>query len=156
VIFDIQPYCGSLPIAFGMSRRDIHRLLGTPNSSHRIWDNSGISDNYEATKICVGYDNDEIVNHVGFSPGGCALSILEQSIWTTDYQPDPNPLLLSLDSEPVEIVGYWLYLRIGVSSTGYHDDDPGQRALSVFPRNAKNELLDEAVLADTSRYRRAS
>lgn len=84
---------------------------------------------------------------------GAGLSILGRPIWTAKKQPDPNPVLLALDPGPVEFVGFWFFLALGVTSTGYHDDDPGQRAVTVCPRGKNAELLAQATPADTSRYR---
>ena len=152
--FNIQPYVGALPIKFGMPRAEVHKLLGPPESSFPIWDDSGVSEHYSQARYVIGYNNDGLVNHLGFSPGGVELSIKGQPIWTAECQPDPNPVLLALDPEPMEFAGFWYFLAIGVTSTGYHDDDPAQRAVTVFPRDSKAELLAEATAADTSKYRR--
>lgn len=155
VRFDIRPYVGALPITFGMGREQVHVLLGPPETSHPIWDGSGVSEHYNSARYNVGYTNAGMVNHLGFSPGGAALSILGQTLWTADDHPDPNPVLLTLDPAPLECVGFWFFLAIGVTSTGYHDDDPSQRAVTVFVRGSMPaELLAEAQPADTRRYRR--
>lgn len=155
MLFDIQPYAGALPITFGMTREEVHRLLGPPESSHPVWDGSGVSESYNAARHTVCYDNAGAVNHLGFSPGGAGLAILGRPIWTVAHQPDPNPVLLALDPAPLEFVGFWFFAVIGVTSTGYHDDDSSQRAVSVCVRGGKSaELLAEAKPADTSRYRR--
>jgi hypothetical protein len=152
VHFDIQPYIGALPITFGMRREEVHRLLGEPESSFPIWDGSGVSEHYAQARYNIGYDNDGIVNHLGFSPGGAELSIQGRPIWTLTEQRDPNPMLLALDPAPVEHVGFWIFLQIGVTSTGFHGDDASQRAVTVFPRGSKTTLLSESKPADTSRY----
>ena len=55
----------------------------------------------------------------------------------------------------MEHVGFWVFLAIGVTSTGYHDGDRSQRAVTVFPRGGySEEFLAETKPADTSRYRR--
>ncbi len=41
--FDIQPYTGTLPITFGMTRAEVHRLLGPSESSHPVWEGSGVA-----------------------------------------------------------------------------------------------------------------
>lgn len=151
--FDIQPYAGALPITFGMKREQVHRLLGQPERSFPIWDGCGLSDSYTAGRYNVGYTNSGEVNHLGFSPGGIELAISGRPVWTAEEQPDPNPILLAFDPEPLQFVGFWFFLAIGVTSTGYHDDDPGQRAVTVFPRGSKAELMAQATPADTSRYR---
>lgn len=153
--FDIQPYIGALPITFGMARDQVHRLLGQPESSNPIWDGSGVSEHYNASRYNVGYTNSGTVNHLGFSPGGAELSILGRPLWKPDDQSDPNPVLLVLDPAPLECVGFWFFMAIGVTTTGYHDDDTSQRAVTVFVRGGKpTELLADAQPADTSRYRR--
>ena len=152
--FDIRPHIGALPITFGMNREQVHDLIGQPESSFPIWDGSGVSENYKRMRCNVGYDTAGMVNHIGFSPGGVDLAIDGRPIWSTEGQPDPNPILLALDPEPLEFVGFWIFLAVGVTTTGYHDDDPGQRAVTVFPQGSKANLLAEATPADTSRYRR--
>lgn len=155
VRFDIQPYAGALPITFGMTREQVHQLLGEPESIHPVWDGSGVSEHYNAARYNIGYNNSGMVDHLGFSPGGAELAVLGRPIWTNECQPDPNPVLLALDPAPLEFVGFWFFLDIGVTTTGYHDDDPSQRAVTVFMRNGKSaELLAEAKPADTGRYRR--
>jgi hypothetical protein len=78
-----------------------------------------------------------------------------QLIWSGESQQDPNPIFLALDPEPVEFVGFWNFLRIGVTTTGYHDDDESQRAITVFPHAHVDYLLATAKPADTRRYTEA-
>jgi hypothetical protein len=148
--FDVEPYVGALPIRFGMARPEVHNLLGPPKRSFPIWDGSGTSDHYWPERFTVGYDNAGMVKHVGFSPGGVELLIQGQVIWTLTDQPDPNPILLALDPDPVESVGIWVFLRIGVTTAGYHDNDRSQRAFTVFPHDTWSVATQPA---NTSRYR---
>ena len=150
--FDIQPYAGAVPIWFGMTRAEVHQLFGRPDSSHPVWNGSGLSEHYNRARFNVGYTHALLVDHLGFLPGEVELSIQGRSIWTANAQPDPNSVLLALDPEPLEFVGFWFFLAIGVTSTGYHDDDAAQRAVTVFPRGKNVELLGQAKIADTSRY----
>lgn len=151
--FDIQPYIGAAPITFGMSRDEAHRILGLPESSHPIWDGSGISESYNRSGFNIGFDTSDAVNHLGFGPGGAELTIQGTPIWTPQLQPDPNPLLLRLDPNPLEVVGFWVFLQIGITTTGYHDGDDGQRAITVFAQELKQDWLEGAASADTSKYR---
>lgn len=152
VRFDIRPYVGAFPIEFGMTKQDVHRILGPPESSFPIWNRSGYAEHYGGG-FNVGYDNSWNVMHLGFGPGSFELAIQEKVIWTARSHRDPNPIILALDPNPVEFVGIWNFLLIGVTTTGYHDDDPAQRAITVFPRGAKDEFAAEFEPADTSRYR---
>lgn len=151
--FDIQPYVGALPILFGMHRDEVQRLIGPPESKSTIWDGRGTCEYYAQSQYNVGYDNAGLVTHLGFGPGVAELRILGRVLWSVDDQPDPNVLLLSLDSEPLELFGTWIYLKIGVTTTGYHDDYHEHEALTVFPRETHSKLLSDARPADTSKYR---
>jgi hypothetical protein len=89
--FDIEPFVGALPVRFGMHRSEVHRLLGPPEASHPTWDRSGITDYWNTSRINIGYDNDRVVKHVGFCPGGCELSLRGTRLWSLEDRPDPNP-----------------------------------------------------------------
>jgi hypothetical protein len=152
--FDIHPFVGALPIAFGMNRDNVHAILGSPDSTSTTWNNSGSSDHWNASGMNVGYDNSGIVDHVGFGPGRVSLRILGTELWTDDHQADPNSVLLQLDSEPLERVGFLFFTRLGVTTTGYHDDDEYQRAITVYPRGKEDDFLKKATVPDLSRYKR--
>jgi hypothetical protein len=152
--FDLSPFVGALPIAFGMTRDDVHAILYLPDSSSPIWDKSGTCDRWHTLRMNVGYDNSGIVNHVGFGPGGVILRILGSELWTDANQPDPNPTLLKLDPNPLERVGFLFFTRLGIKTAGYHDDDDeSQRAITVNPRGTHDDFLKRASSPDLSRYK---
>jgi hypothetical protein len=151
--FDIEPFVGALPVRFGMRRSEVHCLLGPPEASHPIWDGSGTTDYWNKSRINVGYDNDGVVKHVGFCPGGCELSLRGTRLWSLEDQPDPNPYLLRLDPTPVESVGILFYPALGISTSGYHDDDEAQLALTASPAGTWDDVVKEAKRPDLSRYR---
>jgi hypothetical protein len=56
-------------------------------------------------------------------------------------------------ADPLESLGFLVFLRLGFTTTGYHDDDESQRTLVLFKEGARAELLSEATTPDLSRYR---
>jgi len=153
IAFNIEPFVGAHPIRFGMSRAEVHQLLGEPESSQAVWGGSGTTDFWNESRISVGYDTDGIVNHVGFVPGGCELQLLNAPLWSLDMQPDPNPELMRRDMTPVESVGILYFRDLGISTTGYHDDDENQRALSVMPHGAWDVVDSPCVEPSLKKYR---
>jgi hypothetical protein len=151
--FDIEPFVGALPVRFGMHRSEVHRLLGPPEASHPIWDGSGTTDYWNESRINVGYNNDGVVMHVGFCPGGCELSLRGARLWSLEDQPDPNPYLLRLDPTPVESVGILVYAGLGISTSGYHDGDEAQLALTASPAGTWDDVVKKAEIPDLRRYR---
>src|SRR4051812_23894249 len=104
--FNIQPFIGALPVVFGMQRKRVHEILGKPESSHPIWNGSGLSEYWQDAGVVVGYNNEGVVNHLGFSPGRCELRFLDSLLWSPADQPDPNPTLLRQDRTPLEALGF--------------------------------------------------
>jgi len=88
------------------------------------------------------------VDHVGFCPGGFELLLLGADLWSAAQQPDPNPTLLRHDPAPLESLGFLVLSQLGTTTTGYHDDDENQRALTVFPRGAWDKFLQNAHRPD--------
>jgi hypothetical protein len=154
--FDIEPGVGALPIRFGMHRDQVRRLIGAPEGSTTIWDKSGTADFWLRSCVNVGYDNNAIVNHVGFCPGEFELWLNASIIWSAEEHPDPNPLLLRADPTPGERLGFLVFNRLCVTTTGYHDDDESQRALTVFPPGKWDEHLAKATMPDLRRYARVA
>ena len=132
--FDIRPYEGALPITFGMSVQEVHSHLGEPEAVHSSWDDSGHSHYWLNSCVNFAFDNNGRLNHCGFCPAAYTLLLDGRNIWLPDSHSDPNPFLLSLDAKPIEHVGFLIFLELGVTTTGYHDDDPAQYAVTAFRR----------------------
>ncbi len=150
--FDIQPWQGALPITFGMQRTEVQRVIGAPEWSRPVWDKNGVAEGYLQGGFNVGYNNDMVVNHLGFRPGRIELLFKGELLWAVGNQPDPNRIFLTADPAPFESVGFWIFSQIGVTTTGYHDDDPSQQAVTVFSRNRLAAALSRVKPADTQRY----
>ncbi len=123
-------------------------------ATHPIWNRSGITDYWNGSRVSVGYDNHDTANHVGLIPGGCELSLLGTTLWSSDVQPDPNWELLKSDPAPLEELGFLVFTAVGVGTTGYHDGDDGQRSLSVSPAATWDEVLKDAKKSDLKKYRK--
>src|SRR4051794_18517328 len=94
------------------------------------------------------------VNHVGFGPGDFSLLLDGSPLWSPQGHPDPNPSLLRPDPNPMEVLGFLVFDRVGVTTTGYHDDDENDLAITAYPRGAWDKFLKRGVAPDLSRYER--
>jgi hypothetical protein len=150
ISLDIRPFEGVLPIRFGLSRPRVVEILGAPDSSDEQVDSWG-----RTLDVNIGYDELGAVNQLGLGPGEYELTIGGQLFWTPHRHPDPNPTFLALDPEPLERVGFLVFTKLGIATTGYHDDDPGQYAISVYPRGAWDELLLQAKRPSLHKYTEA-
>jgi hypothetical protein len=143
--FDIQPYIGALPVRFGMSRVEVRALL--PQSAQTV--GQQLDDCFGLVR--VGCEHEAVVE-LGFGPGGFWLHFSGHELWTPQQQPDPLPFLLRLDSHPLEIHGFLVFRELGVTVTGYHDDDESQRAITCFVRGRWDAMLPCGKQPDLSRY----
>ena len=143
--FDIYPYVGPLPLRFGTQRRDVPACLGIPARPSRKDDRFG--------SVRVAYYDTEEVTEVGFGPREVTLSFLGTRLWDGERIDDPMPLLLKHDSNPLEFYGFVVFLKIGVTCTGFHDDDPSQRAITVFRRGLWDKHIPKGKQPDLNRYR---
>ncbi len=150
--FEIVPYTGALPLRFGMSSEDVHSALGKPHLISTLWNKSGFSHSWDSPELNVGFTNDNKLNQVGFAPRSIALSINGIRIWSPQDFDDPNPILLHFDPNPRAFVGFLVYLEIGVTTTGFHDNDPTQYALCVFPRGAYDDMSSKTTAPDLTKY----
>ncbi|EIJ45150.1 hypothetical protein GWL_45900 [Herbaspirillum sp. GW103] len=51
--------------------------------------------------------------------------------------------MVNLDGNPYESVGFIVLLNLGITLTGFHDDDIYQRAVTVFTRGRWDDLLQK-------------
>jgi hypothetical protein len=152
-LFDIRPYEGSLPFAFGVSIEFVHTRLGKPKTISCNWNKTGHTHWWLDSTVNFAFDNTGCLEHCGFGPGPYTLLLLGTTIWLPDLHPDPNPFLLSLDPQPVECFGFLVFLQLGVTTTGYHDDDPDQYAITAFVQGAYDEMSSNFSQPNLSRYR---
>jgi hypothetical protein len=148
--FSIVPFDGALPIKFGMQRETVYGLLGNPGVSGAKSDSWG-----PKLEINIGYTDNGTVNHVGLGPGEVELHLGDVEIWKPNVLVDPNPFFLKLDNAPLERLGFLVFTKLGVATTGFHDDDPGQYAVTVFPKGAWDLKLVKASIPDLSKYKSA-
>jgi hypothetical protein len=56
---------------------------------------------------------------------------------------DPIGLLQADDATPMEYVGFLIFLRLGLTLTGFHDDDESQKALTLFQAGRWDHLIQK-------------
>jgi hypothetical protein len=148
--FTVKPFEGAAPVMFGQPRSEVLKILGPPSVSGKGSDSWGAR-----LEINVGYGDDGAINHIGLSPGSFELTMNGRLLWNESSHNDPNCLLTLLDPEPLERLGFLVFTRLGVATTGFHDDDPSQYAITLFPRGAWDDELTKARNPDLTKYRRS-
>ncbi|MCE9545771.1 MAG: hypothetical protein K8T25_09685 [Planctomycetia bacterium] len=133
--FELEPYKGALPVTFGMSEEQVAEILGPIEYAEQEPDGS-LSEFREGMR--VGYCSPpRHVVEISFTPGETlyfdGIGLLGRN--------DLCKLLLRYDSHPKELLGFMVFLELGVSISGYHDREKGHRAINVFSRGLYDDLL---------------
>ncbi len=135
--FTLMPYVGASPIFFGMSIDDVAHVLGKPDRVHTNYlgerdENRGlIGVRYSAT--------DEKVVELGFVPG---TKLLFDSSNLFECENLMN-ILMSHDSHPYELLGFIIFMDLGIAVGGYHDNDDSQKAITVFCKGRWDRYREE-------------
>jgi hypothetical protein len=129
--FQFRPYDGFGAIHFGMTFTAVGELLAPPD-----WiDSNSRGERNEGRKsgISIRYD----VQNGGAVEAGFVPRTRDRIIYDgVDLcsAPDVVRFLLERDPEPFEYFGFLVFAAIGLTATGFHDDDESQRAITVFKR----------------------
>ena len=128
----ITSYIGVGPLKFGMKRTEIHNLIGAPQRTRKsrfsgestdFWHDNGLqltfSESIEELVEISLYPNLPHVELNGIKlfeePGMQVISALR-----------------NLDNSPLEKVGVTIFLKIGLSLTGFLSGDDDQKSVSAF------------------------
>src|SRR5690349_15249685 len=122
--YTLEPYIGALPVRFGMTERDVSRVLGKPK---RVTTNFLGEREDQRDGVFVRYSENGGVIDLSLLPPKTLLFHGADLLNATD----PIRVLLGRDPDPFEWVGSVIFLAIGVSLTGYHDGDFSDRAITI-------------------------
>jgi hypothetical protein len=126
--FEIVSYVGALPLKFGMTEEEVARIIGLP--SVKMKNRKGEPD-HDHGFCAVGYDKDtNRANFFGFRP---PTNISYEGMPMFD-NPTALNALVARDGEAFEFVGFVLLLNLGISLSGFDDNDQSQLAVNVFER----------------------
>lgn len=136
---EISPLRGVGPILFGMVPSEIEEILGPATARTKNADGELEERRDEMT---VRYDADsETVAEVAFGP---------ESIVTIEgvaimQARDPVGEIVGRSENVVECLGFLVSLDLGVTLTGYYDNDVEQRALTVFAPGRWDSMSEHFV-----------
>ena len=132
--FEIVSYVGAKPLLFGMTEDQAERAVGAPlkTSVNFLGERNS---NYEGFNISHSAQSGGLVE-VGFSSD---VNVVIRGV-ELFREPEAFPKLLQQDSCPYEHVGFIILLDFGITLTGFHDNDPFQRAITAFTRGRWDHL----------------
>lgn len=144
MIFELKPYSGIGPLRFGMLEDDVLSLLGMPISRTKNRRNE-IEARYSDIFIRFSSDGHDLVE-VGFL---ASSNLIFNNI---DIFNEDNSLesLIALDGDVREYLGFIVFFNLGLTLTGFHDEDYFQRAATCFSYGRWDQLKSAMLPFDTS------
>jgi hypothetical protein len=127
-MLEIASYVGVKPLLFGMTQSEAEIKVGPPLT--KILNNLGeVNAQYQLFSVRYSKQSNEVVE-IGVSSNAITF------INNIDIFNDKHAFqkLLRQDSKPYEYFGFVILLDLGITLTGFHDDDPTQRAHTAFAR----------------------
>lgn len=126
--FSAEPYCGALPIKFGMAPEDVAMELGKPTRVTTNW--LGELDQSWGS-VSVRYSKEQgVAVEIALLPS-TKLLFGDIDLFRCD---NPIGILMQHDSIPYESLGFIVFMELGMTITGFHDRDDAQRAITMFQR----------------------
>ena len=130
--FEVYPYVGCGPLRFGMTPDEVAKAIGPPEQvllNH-------LKDRVETRAFLnLGFSSRSFptLNHIGFGRQMVGLSYERMRLFT-EKEENVLKFLVGKDNEPYLYMGFLVFLKIGISLTGFHDKDISQKAAVVFPK----------------------
>lgn len=136
---NIYPYVGIDSIKFGMNSKEVRDVLGEPNSVST----SGLGEeeeNYEDMTIRYCIENNKVVE-ISFDPDS-GVMLDGEYLYS---QSNLTKYLLFKDPNPVECYGFLIFLGLGIATTGFHDFDEDQKAISIFSKGRWSSMQGDFI-----------
>jgi len=135
--FTLVPYIGAKPVTFEMTAADVEQILG-PAETVGVNDLGERDERRGPMNIRYSLDDGKVVEIV-FDPMASLLyqgnNLLNETA-LVDF-------LLRFDDQPFEFVGFLIFLDLGITATGFHDDDEAQKSIMVFRRGRLDGFRDD-------------
>lgn len=137
--FFITPYAGAGPIKLGMTRTQLHSLLGPPDSSKKSRFGQKVTDRWLNEDLTITLSNDAgDVVEIGFGSEQSEAEINGVRLFDragVDVYRD----LSQADGAPREDLGSTVLFRFGMTLSGFLVTEQDDRAVTVFAKGVWDE-----------------
>lgn len=132
--FTIEPNVGPAPLRFGMTAKDVAKILGPPAE---VFETSFGLEAGRWPHFSVGYDDHGRVMDIVFLPGTKVLFAKHDLF----IEPDPIGFLRRFD-KPYLAAGFVVFLNLGIRISGFLPDDEEPKVVEVFQQGQFDEYLE--------------
>ena len=136
----IHPYVGVGQLKFGMTPDEVAAILGPPEGSRPVASTGELRERREKSALQAVYAaGDRRLVELGFSPPIAGLEFDGVRLFTSPSH-DALREILRRDPAPLADVGFVVFFDLGLSLTGFDDDDEDDKAVTVFDKGRWDEI----------------
>jgi hypothetical protein len=137
--FIITPYVSAGPVTLGMTRTQLHALLGPPDSSRKSRFGPKVTDRWlaEDLTIMLSHDAGSVVE-IGFGSEQSEAEVAGVRLFDR-VGPDVYRDLCRADGAPREDVGFTVLFKFGITLDGFLVAEQDDRAVTVFAKGIWDE-----------------
>lgn len=131
--FEIFPGIGAGSITFGMTSDEVEALIGLPETKI-LNEQNELVEFRSFMNVAYASPPENKLSHIGF--GRQMEGVKYEGISVFLESPDDViKKMMEIDPEPYLFVGFVIFLKLGISLTGFHDEDIEQKSLAIFNHN---------------------
>ncbi|WP_081585491.1 hypothetical protein [Herbaspirillum rubrisubalbicans] len=130
----ITSYVGVGPLKFGMTREEVHQILGAPLSANKSWCSEELTEYWSENGLQLTYsETDERLLEITLYPN-------LQNVQLNGFKLFDVPgayafkVLHDWDDAPLTIAGASIFLKLGLAVSGFLREDNGDKAVAAFAK----------------------
>jgi hypothetical protein len=130
----IHPYVGVGAAKLGMTQGQVAAILGPPDDADVDSETDEIREERKAAALQAVFSADEgQLVELGFSPPIAELEL--DGVRLFSVPPDQALRhVIQRDPDPRIIHGFIVFLSLGITMTGFHNNDEAQKAVTIFAK----------------------
>lgn len=130
---EIHPLVGVGALEFGMTASQVEYLIGAPDDFEVDESDNERREFRRDNGLQAVYSKHGSLVELGFSRNISGLSFHSNAVFAMPEM-DVIELLTSVDSSPYFLLGFVIFLNLGITLTGFHDENESQKAITVFEK----------------------
>ncbi|QJQ00521.1 hypothetical protein C798_09820 [Herbaspirillum rubrisubalbicans Os34] len=130
----ITSYVGVGPLKFGMTRDEVHQILGEPLSVDKSWCSEELTEYWSENGLQLTYsETDERLLEISLYPNLQNVQLNGLKLFEVPGR-YAFKVLHDWDDAPLAIAGATIFLKLGLAAGGFLHDDDDDKAIAVFAK----------------------
>lgn len=148
----VMSYVGVGPLRFGMTRDEVHQLIGNPLSIDKSGGSEELTEYWSNNGLQLTYSEmDETLLEISLYPNLQNVQLNGLNLFEVPGT-HAFKLLHDWDNAPLRIFSVSIFLKLGLAVNGFLHDDDGAKSVTAFAKGRWNDWpskKNEALSSET-------